>query len=865
MKDQSADNKPPRLPLKILRWFCDPELLEDVEGDLSELFHSRTSKNIRLAKWLYARDVLQLFRPGIIKQFRWHKSVNNIDMLFNHIRTALRQAAKYKGYTAINIAGLVVGLASCMLILLWVADETSKDQFHEKSDRLYQVWRNMVQSNGDVQTTDGIPFPLEHVLRTQYPEVESVTSYTWEMEHLFRLGEISSFEKGRFATPGFFDVFSYHLIVGDPKKVLIDGPTMVISDRMARKFFGRDWREMAIGQTIKLDDQTDYEVTGVFETPGEESSLQFDWLIAAQGFMDRQTWTNSWFNGGFNMFFTLKPGANNETIRKKIEQEVIKNTNKESNEPLYIQLVAENYLHGTFENGVPVGGRIQYVRILSAIAVFLLLLASINFVNLATARSSLRAREIGVRKVMGAQRSTLSQQFFTEATMYAVTSTLVASALVYLVLPYFNTLTGKFIRIQFSEPLVWVALGSMMVLTGILSGAYPAILLSSLSVAKSLKGRTKQTSGNYFRHALVTFQFAISMFLISGTIIISKQLAYILHKDIGLQRDNLVTIELNGNLYDKKEVFMNALRSIPDVKDVTISSGSPIRVDMSTGGAKWPGKDPNMVMEINVLSVSENFVKTMGMKVVKGEDFSNVLLRDSARFLINEVLADVMGFDDPIGKELTVWGTRGTIAGVIRNFHMASLYQSIAPLVIRYNPRDAGTALVRVSGNTHDALLAIERATTALNPAFPFRYDFLDEDFAKQYGAEQSVSSLVNIFACVSILIACLGLLGLSSFSADQRAKEIGVRKVHGASTSSLVLLLSKQYAKLMIIAFFIAAPLSYFYMQQWLSNFAYRIDMNVALFIGAGIVTFAIGALTVSYKSYAAALANPAKTLNEE
>lgn len=785
-------------------------------------------------------------------------------MLFNHIKTAGRQAAKHKGYTFINVAGLVVGLASCMLILLWVADEMSKDQFHTKADRMYQVWRNLVQSNGDVQTTNGIPFPLEHVLRTQYPEVEAVTSYTWQMEKMFRVGEVSSFEKGHFATPGFFDVFSYQLIAGNPKKVLSDASTMVISDRLALKLFGNKWRGKAIGQTIRIDERNEYEVTGVFQTPGDDSSLQFDWLIAAQGFIDQTSWANSWYNGGFSMFFTLKPGTNAQAVRDRIEREIIKNTNNESNEPLYIQLFPEHYLHGTFENGVVAGGRIQYVRILSAIAVFLLLLASINFMNLATARSSLRAREVGMRKAMGAHRSTLSQQFFTEATLYAIISTVVASVMTYLALPYFNTVTGKSIHIQFTEPFVWLTLGGMIVLTCLLSGAYPAFMLSSLSVARSLKGKTRQGGSAYFRHALVTFQFAISMFLISGTFIISKQLSYILHKDTGLHRENVVNIGMTGDLYKKKEVYLNSLRGVPDVKSVTITSASPINLDMSTGGAKWPGKDPNLVIEINVLSVGDDFVKTMGMKIINGEDFSNVFLRDSARFLINEVLAGIMGFDDPVGKELTVWGTTGTIAGVVRDFHMASLYDPIAPLVIRYAPGDTQTAFIRINGNTQNALAAIERVTKEVNPAFPFRYNFLDEDFARQYHGETSVSLLVNIFAGVSIFIACLGLLGLSSFSADQRAKEIGVRKVHGASVSSLVLLLSKQYAKLMIIAFVVATPLSYFYMRRWLADFAYRIDMNVALFIAAGIVTFAIGALTVSYKSYSAALANPIKTLKE-
>lgn len=786
-------------------------------------------------------------------------------MLVNHITTAIRQAVRYKGYTAINMAGLIVGLVSSMLILLWVVDETTKDQFHNKSDRLYQVWRNIVQSNGDIQTTWGIPFPLEHVLRTEYPEVEHVTAYTWEMESLFRVGDASFFEKGRYAIGGFFDVFGYRLILGDPAKILLDAPTMVISDRMALKFFGKEWRKIALGQSIRVDNKTDYEVTGVFEWPGDKSSMQFDWLIAAQGFMEGRTWINSWYNGGFSMFFTLKPGTHADEVQKRLEGEVIRNTNRASNEPLYMQLVSENYLHGTFENGRPSGGRIQYVRIMSAIAASLLLLAAINFMNLATARSSLRAREIGVRKIMGAQRRTLSQQFIVEAMLYAVSATVVSAVIVYLVLPYFNTLTGKSINLDLSEPVVWLTLAGIVVLTGALSGAYPAFMISALPVTKSLKGRTKQASGKYLRQALVTFQFAISIFLISGTFIISKQLSYILNKDIGLQRENLMSVDLSGDLYDKQEVYLNSLRNIPGVVGATVSSSSPINLDMSTGGAQWPGKHPEMALEINVLSVSAHFVETMGMKVVRGDDFSDVFVRDSARFLINEALADIMGFDDPIGKELSLWGTTGVIAGVVANFHMASLYQPIGPLIIRYSPGDVGTAFIRLKGDTQEVLDATERVTTGLSPAFPFRYRFVDEDFARQYHGERSVSSLVNIFAGVSIFIACLGLLGLSSFSADQRAKEIGVRKVHGASTTSIMLLLSGQYARLMIIAFIVATPFSYLFMQRWLGDFAYRVDVDIVLFFLAGILTFVIGAFTVSFKSYSAAQANPANTLKEE
>lgn len=865
MKERHDNISPPRFPLTLLRWFCDPELVEDVEGDLAELFRTRASKNPRLAKLLYLRDVIQLFRPGIIRKFDGFNSQNKTDMLLNHIKTAIRQAGKNKGYTAINIAGLVVGLASCMLILLWVADETGKDQFHEKSDRIYRVWRNKVQDKGEIITIAGVPFPLEDVLRTQYPEVEAVTSFTWEIENLFRVGEISSFEKGRFATHGFFDVFSFPLIVGDAKKVLVDAPTIVISDRMALKFFGPDWRAKAVGQSIRNDEREDLQITGVFEAPEDDSSLKIDWLISGQDYINRNEWTKSWYNGGFSMFFSMKPGANVDAVRTRIENEIKKNTDDKSGEYLYIQLFAENYLNGTFENGVPAGGRIQYVRILSAIAIFILLLACINFMNLATARSSLRAREIGVRKVMGALRTTLSQQFIIEAGLYAFVSTLIAAIIAYLSLPYFNSLTGKALEIDFSQPSVWLTLGGVVVLTGVLSGAYPAYMLSLLSVAKSLKGRTKQSTGAYFRHALVTFQFAISIFLISGTIIISKQLSYILNKDLGLDRENLVSVVLESDLYYKKQAYATALRNIPEVVGVGIANANPTNFSISTGGAKWPGKDPNAPIEINVLSICEDFIKTMGMDIVKGEDFANEFLRDSARFIINERLAGIMGFDDPIGKELSLWGTTGTIIGVVRDFHMASMYEPIGPVIIRYHPEDAYSAFIRISGDTQEALTAIEKVTKEINPSFPFRYSFVDDGFSRQYRGERSVSSLVNIFAGVSIFIACLGLLGLSSFSADQRSKEIGVRKVHGATSTSIVLLLSKQYARLVVIAFIIATPLSYFYMQKWLSDFAYRTDVNLALFAIAGVATFVVGALTVSYKSYAAASANPVKTLKEE
>ncbi len=864
MNDEK-DIRPPRLGQKTLQWFCDPELLEDVEGDLYELFKVRASKNPRLARWMYFKDVLHLFRPGIVKDFRPFHFVNNTAMLLNHINVATRQARKHKGYTAINIAGLVVGLASCMLIMLWASDELLKDKFHKKSDRIYKVWRNLVQTEGEIITTQSIPYPLENVLLTEYPEVEAVTSVSWSDEYLFTAGDVSMFETGRFVTPGFHNVFTFPLIAGDETKALNDVNSIIISDRMAAKFFGSTWRESAIGKTIRIDEKEEVAVTGIFIKPGSESSLQFDWLMPTQRFLDHNEWMNDWTSGSFQIYFLLKPDADISAVRARAEGEINRHVLNSPPEPLYLQLFAANYLYGRFENGVPSGGRYQYVGILLVIGSFILLIACINFTNLATARAGLRAREIAVRKVMGAFRSTLRHQFYVEAVLYAIVATLIAVTIAYISLPYFNNLTGKSLTIDFTNPGVWLTIGGAAALTAVLSGVYPSIALSSLSVARSLRGQTKQSRGSYFRQILVTFQFGISIFLISGAIVVSQQLDYILNTDIGVTRENLISVDLLGDLYKKKDVYLNSLRTIPEVKDVTFTNGNPTQFGRSTGGAQWPGKDPNNAIEINVLAVGENFTSTMGIKVVRGEDFSNVYTRDSARFLINEVLARIMGSGDPVGKELSLWGTTGTIAGVVKNFHMDSMYEPIAPLIIRYSPRQTGIAYIRISGDVAKAVSAIEGATKEIDHVFPFRYQFVDEQFANTYRSEASVSSLVNIFASVSIFIACLGLLGLSSFAADQRAKEIGVRKVHGASTTSVMLLLSKHYAKLMVVAFAIAAPLSYVYMRQWLDGFVFHIDAEIHLFVFAGIVSFMIGAITVGYKSYSAAVANPAKTLKEE
>ncbi len=863
--NKKTKNLPPVLSQKLLRWFCDPDILEDVEGDLAELYNNRLSQSRTKAKWHYTKDVLLLFRPGIIRNFNPSFTLINTTMLINHFKSALRHALKHKGYSLINLSGLVVGLVSSILILLWVNDEMQIDKFHTKADRIYQVWRNMYQGDGSVNTTPGIPQPLALVLEEEYPEIEDVTLVSWEMEFLFRLDDKTSYEKGRYCSPGFFKVFSYPLLAGDLDNVLNDVHSVVISESVAIKFFGENWKEQAIGKLLKVDERQEFLVTGVFADPGANSSLDFDWVVPAEEYIQRNEWVEYWGNGGFRIYFSLNEGANIAAVSKRVEGEINNHTDNTANELIYLQRFAENYLHATFENGVPVGGRIQYAKVLIAVALFILLVACINFMNLATARASTRAREIGVRKVMGAQRGSLSQQFFVESFLNSIVSVFMAVFIVYLLLPLFNELTGKSLILDLNSPQVWLVLVGITLITGLLSGCYPALLLSSFTIIKSLKGVAKLGKDAYFRHGLTTFQFAISIFLISGTIIVSQQMDYILSKDVGLDKENVIMLGITGELYGKNDIYRTELKRLREVKDVTFTSGNPLNYGSSTGGASWEGKNPDDVVEINVLSVGEDFLKTMDMSVAEGKSFANLYAVDSASIMINEVLAKIIGFENPLGQKISYWGVEATIISIVKNFHMNSMYEPIAPLIIRYAPMETRVAFIRTQGNTSEAISGIESITKKLNPAFPFRYEFLDQEYSKTYQGEITVTKLINIFAGVSIFISCLGLLGLSSFSADQRAKEIGIRKVHGAGSFSLVLLLSKHYAQLMVVAFIVAAPVSYFYIQSWLSNFAFRINPNFLTFVSAGIVAFVLGALTVSFKSYQAATTNPINTLRDE
>ncbi|MEO1049635.1 MAG: ABC transporter permease [Bacteroidota bacterium] len=865
----SLQSTPPKIPLRFLRWFCHPDLLEDVEGDLAELFDSRLEKSRFKAKMLFVLDVLLLFRIGIIKNFKPFNSVINYAMISNFLKIARRNALRYKGNTILNLLGLIIGISSSLLITLLVYDEVSVDKFHTNGNQIYQLFRNMRQSESAVVTTESIPKPAADLMAAEYPEVDEIALVSWRMDRTLGAGDDNVTLEGRFVSPEFLNMFTFPLIIGDKNTALNDLGAIVISKSTALSQFGEDWPSTALGASIRLDNQYEVKVTGVFEDPGSNSSLDFDWLMPADQFINNNQWMNDWGNGSFRVYFTTETPEKAKAVGDRILDEITNHTVGADNagmEQLIVHKFQDYYLYSNFDNGAVNGGRIDYIRILTVVAIFILVIACINFMNLTTARSERRTKEVGIRKVMGAQRFSLSIQFFLEAIVFSTFATLVAVVVAHLLLPFFNHLIEKNLFIPFGEPITWIFLIGTAVIVGLLSGSYPALLLSAMNIIQSLKGKVKKSvSALFMRRGLVIFQFGISTFLIIGTLVISQQLRYMLNKDIGLDKENLLALRIATEETEKLDAYKTELLKSTHIKSVSRNSGNPISYGRSTSSANWEGKDPNTGYEVNVMITDVDFIETMGMEMLKGRGFDNQF-NDSTNFIINQVAADIMGFDDPIGKDLSFWGINGEIIGVVKNFHMLDMHEAIAPLIITcIDPSQSFVVMVRTEEDIVQAIEAIDDVTKATFPETNYEYEFVDTILEDSYQVEIMVNTLVNILAGISIFISCLGLFGLSSYTAEQRSKEVGIRKVQGARVSQIVFLLSREYAKLIVIACIIAIPFAYYVMQDYLSNFVYRTLLKPDVFIYAGLISIVVGACAISIKLYNAAVSNPVKSLRQE
>ena len=792
-------------------------------------------------------------------------------MIRNYFQTAWRNLIRNRTFSVINISGLALGLTCSLLIFLWIQDERNVDGFHKNGKLLYQVYeRNYYDGKVDASyPTQGL---LAEELKKIIPEVEYASGF----EYASPPGTLSTFEAnnkvnkmgGLYAGEDFFSMFTYPLLEGAAQAALNSPGGIAISRKMAENFFGS--AEKAFGQLIRFENKDELKITAVFENIPNNSSQQFDFLRTWDDFVKENDWVHNWGNTDPSTFIQLRKDADAGKVESKIKDFIYryKQKDKSFRSELAIQPYPEKYLHSSFKNGYIDGGRIEYVNLFMIVAVFILLIACINFMNLATAQSAKRAKEVGLRKVVGAARASLVKQFIGEALLLTLFSIVIAIVLSAALLPEFNSLTGKQLSVPLTQPLFWLLTISLMIITGFVAGSYPALFLSSLNPVKVLKAGLKFGAGNIFlRRGLVVFQFTLSIILIVGMIVTYRQVNYIQSKNLGYDRENLLYIPIEGELANKYALFKQQAKEIPGVLNVSKMRNSPTIIEHHTGSISWPGMEPNLTVSFADGVVGYDFVKTMKLQLKEGRDFSREFGTDSVAYMLNETAVNKIGFNDPIGQTV-VWGNHpGKIIGVLKDFHFSSMHQSIEPLILRLDENWSwGTILVRTkAGNTKEVLAGLGKLCASMNPKFPFTWQFSDVEFSKLYKSESIVSRLSNYFAFLAIFISCLGLFGLATFTAAQRTKEIGVRKALGASVPQIVAMLSGSFVKLIVIAMLIAFPVAWYFMNKWLDNFAYKVQIGWIIFMIAGTVAIVIALLTVSYQAIKAAVANPVKSLRME
>ncbi|HWK02033.1 MAG TPA: ABC transporter permease [Puia sp.] len=795
-------------------------------------------------------------------------------MLKNYFKTAWRNLTRNKAFSFINIFGLGLGMACSLLIFLWVRDERSVDLFNAHKD-IYDVYET-VFSEGRTETSAAAPGMLAVELKRTVPDIEYASAF-WNdnAETLLTVGNKDISMNGSHADSDFFKMFSYPLLQGTAQSALAGPDDMAVSRRLAEAFFGSS--AAAFGKTLRVNNQRDFKINAVFENVPANASQQFDFVINWADELKTVGWLYDWINRSPSTFVRLKPGADPVKVAARIKNFVMPyiasaHYGAGNRVELGLQRYEEMYLHSTFKNGAPAGGRIEYVRLLSLVALFILLIACINFMNLATARSVKRAKEVGIRKAVGALRLRLIVQFIGEAMLLTFFAGIVCLALVILVLPYFNAITGKQIIFPFASPSFWIGIAFLLCLTGLVAGSYPALFLSSLNPVRVLKGALTFGPGALlFRKGLVVFQFVLSIVMITGTIVISRQIHYVQTANLGFDKDNLVCIPFRGELGHRYQVFKQQLAGMPGIKAVGITAQAPSHIGAHVYDLDWAGRNPDTKVISLHNGIGYDYPQMMGLQLVKGRFFSRAYPSDTSHsnpnLVINETLAKMIGFKDPLGQRLRYFGSMGTIIGVVKDFHLKSLHDPIEPVVLYWGEDlDHGFVLVKTgAGKTQQAIADMERVFKQLEPKFPFRYFFADEEYQKLYNSELTVSKLSDSFSFLAIFISCLGLLGLTMFTAEQRRKEIGVRKVIGASVGDIVVLLFQDIIKLVAISTVIATPLAWLVMNDWLQNFAYRITVSWWIFLVAGLVAVAIALGTISWQAIKAALANPVKSLKTE
>lgn len=873
MNNRKVPISPPKWPLKFLRFFIKEAYLEEIEGDMEEVFQDYLEQysNSR-AKWLYTWETLKLFRPGLIKKWKRNHHFNHYDMFINNLKIAWRNLFKNKSLSAINIGGLALGMLVPMLIGLWIYHELSFNKQFENADRIATVMQNQV-NNGKIETWWHNAMQLEPELRNNYGnhfKYIVTTPGTWDQLLTFEEKKVT--KGGSYMGPDITEMLSLKMLKGN-KDALREPNVILLAESTAHALFGY---KDPMGKIIKIDNIVEVTVKGVYEDLPENSTFENLTFIAPwrlhvenRNLEGRVDWGNSWFQ----IYVQIADNANMQQVSTIIKDVKFNNIDpdfaKITKPELFLHPMGDWYLHSKFENGVSVGGGIEYIWLFGIIAVFVLLLACINFMNLSTARSEKRAKEVGIRKTLGSLRTQLIGQFFSESLLVTSLACILALLLAQALLPFFNEVAGKELVLLWNNPWFWIISLGFILFTSLLAGSYPSFYLSAFQPVKVLKGtfRTGRFA-SWPRKALVIIQFTVSISLILGTIFIFHQIQYAKDRPIGYNRDNLLRIPKKSKELAKHfEALKSDLLNTGMIEEIA-RTDIPITATSNTnGGFDWEGKNPNMSNDFTSLRVTHEFGRMVNWKIKEGRDFSKELSTDKNVFILNEAAVEYMGLENPVGAIMKRDGNNYEIVGVVKNLITQSPYDPVRQTIFMLEEGWFNHIYIKLKpeSKAYEALTQIETIFKKYDPINPFEYHFVDQSYARKFQSEERIGKLASAFAILAIFISCLGLFGLASYVAERRTKEIGIRKILGASVLNLWKLLSQEFILLVLVSALLAAPITYYMVNNWLEDFAYRISLSWWVFGLIVLLALIIVLLTVSFQTLKAALTSPVNSIKSE